>query len=101
MSSSKRERDRKVTRIAVTRGTVPHCSLLCFAQQSQQPWRSTAWQKWKKQPCTQVWKSCLEWPVSRLFQNHKQISPDQVERQVLPLWNGALQISGYTWADLS
>ncbi|KRZ24563.1 hypothetical protein T4C_8740 [Trichinella pseudospiralis] len=39
--------------------------------------------------------------VSRLFRNHKQISPDQVVRQVHPLWNGALEISDYTWADLS
>ncbi|KRX97955.1 hypothetical protein T4E_9563 [Trichinella pseudospiralis] len=28
--------------------------------------------------------------VSRLFRNHKQISPEQDVRQVLPLWNGAL-----------
>ncbi|KRZ73022.1 hypothetical protein T10_9149 [Trichinella papuae] len=46
------------------------------------------------------WESCLEWPGSRLFRNHKQISPDQVGSQVLPLWNGARQLSGYTWADL-
>ncbi|KRX77909.1 hypothetical protein T06_6990 [Trichinella sp. T6] len=45
--------------------------------------------------------SCLEWSGSKLFQNHKQISSEQVRFQVLPLWNGALQISGYSRADLS
>ncbi|KRZ65290.1 hypothetical protein T10_6209 [Trichinella papuae] len=45
-------------------------------------------------------ESCLEWPGSRLFRNRTQKLPDQVGRQVLPLWNGALQISDYTWADL-
>ncbi|KRY76084.1 hypothetical protein T4A_3123 [Trichinella pseudospiralis] len=47
------------------------------------------------------WESCLELLSLRLFKNHKQLSPDQVVRQIFPLWNGALQISGYTWADLS
>ncbi|KRY82932.1 hypothetical protein T4B_10017 [Trichinella pseudospiralis] len=41
------------------------------------------------------WESCLLLPGSTLFRNRKQTSPDQVGRQVLPLWNGALQISGY------
>ncbi|KRY15662.1 hypothetical protein T03_4450 [Trichinella britovi] len=54
----------------------------------------------RNNPAPGCWESCLELPVSRLFRNRTQISPVQVERQVLPLWNGALQISGYTWADL-
>ncbi|KRY78873.1 hypothetical protein T4A_6189 [Trichinella pseudospiralis] len=33
--------------------------------------RSTAWKKWKMQPCTLVCKSCPEQPISRLFRNHK------------------------------
>ncbi|KRY24702.1 hypothetical protein T01_11423 [Trichinella spiralis] len=39
------------------------------------------------------WESCLELPGSRLFRNRKQITPDQLRRQVLPLWNVVLKYS--------
>ncbi|KRX49900.1 hypothetical protein T05_16076 [Trichinella murrelli] len=39
------------------------------------------------------WESCLEKSGSGLFRNRKQITPDQLRRQVLPLWNGVLKYS--------
>ncbi|KRZ13059.1 hypothetical protein T11_16016 [Trichinella zimbabwensis] len=32
-------------------------------------------------------ESCLEWPASRLFRNHKQISPNQGKQLLVPGWD--------------
>ncbi|KRZ69675.1 hypothetical protein T10_12726 [Trichinella papuae] len=71
-----------------------------FLSQAGRPAEAQLGKSGRSNLAPECWESCLEWPASRLFRNHKQISPDQVGRQVLPLWNGALQLSGYTWADL-
>ncbi|KRX39380.1 hypothetical protein T05_13731 [Trichinella murrelli] len=71
------------------------------SRQAGRPAEAQLGKSGRNNPAPGCWGSCLELPGSRLFRNHKQILPDQVGRQVLPLWNGALQISSYTWADLS
>ncbi|KRX18768.1 hypothetical protein T07_3930 [Trichinella nelsoni] len=39
------------------------------------------------------WERCIEKSGSGLFRNGKQITPDQLRRQVLPLWNVVLKYS--------
>ncbi|KRY02593.1 hypothetical protein T12_6183 [Trichinella patagoniensis] len=63
----------------------PDYSYNQFLSQAGRPAEAQLGKSGRNNPAPGCWESCLELPGSRLFRNRTQISPVQVERQVLPL----------------